>query len=301
MTEMAADHRCGFAALIGRSNVGKSTLINQIVGEKVAIVSSLPQTTRQRVLGVKTLEEGQIAFIDSPGYHRPHDSLGAMMLERAEGVAAEADVILLMVDASKGIGPGDRFVFEQLDPFNQHKPVILVLNQVDLMNKAKTLPMIEMGVEQWGCVEVVPISAKTGDNCDRLLERVLAHLPVGPRLFPPEYLTDQPEKTLAAEIVREKLLARLHEEVPYAVAVVTERMGRRDDGLLEIHATIHVERESHKGIVIGAKGSMIKSVGQAAREELEERFGGRIFLDLRVRVSKAWRERMSTWRDLQIL
>ena len=300
MSATEPGHRCGFVALVGRSNVGKSTLLNRLVGEKVAIVSALPQTTRQRILGVRTDQRGQIAFIDSPGYHKPHDRLGEMMLERAQGVAEEADVILLMIDASAGIGPGDVFVKDQLDPASRRAPVVLAPNKIDLINKAKTLPMIDVAVNEWGCREAVPISAKDGLNCERLVDTLLGYLPEGPALFPADYRTDQQERGLVAEIVREKLLAELRQEVPYAVAVATDSLERREDDLVEIHATIFVERESQKGIVIGSGGRMLKKVGAQARKELEQRFGTQVFLELWVKVRESWRDRSSLWRELGI-
>jgi GTP-binding protein Era len=300
MSAASPEHRSGFVALVGRSNVGKSTLLNRLVGEKVAIVSALPQTTRQRILGVKTLEHGQIAFIDSPGFHRPQDRLGEMMLERAQGIAEEADAVLMLIDAAAGIGPGDQFVKDQLHPPERRAPVILAANKIDLINKARTLPMIDTAVNEWGCIEAVPISAKEGLNCDRLVETLLRYLPEGPPLFPPDYRTDQHERAIVAEIVREKLLAELRQEVPYSVAVATERLERREDDVVEIHATIYVERESQKGIVIGSGGRMLKKVGAAARQELEDRFHQRVFLRLWVKVREAWRDRMAAWRELGI-
>lgn len=295
-----ADYRSGFAAIVGRANVGKSTLLNRLVGEKVAIVSDVPQTTRHRILGVRHLPGGQVAFIDSPGFHKPHHHLGQVMLERAREVMAEADVLLMVVDASKQIGPGDRFVLEQIDPPRRAGPVLLVLNKIDLINKAKVLPMIESAVEEWGCAEAVPISAAEGLNCDRLLERIVAHLPPGPALFPEDFVTDQKERMIVSEVVREKLLERLKQEVPHAVAVLTERFERREDGLLEIDATIYVERKTQKGIVIGRQGAMLKKVGSLARRELEARFGEKIFLQLWVKVREGWRDRVSILRDLGI-
>ncbi len=291
-------YRSGFAALVGRANVGKSTLLNHLVGEKVAIVSDVPQTTRQRILGVRTMQTGQIAFIDVPGFHKPQHQMGEVMMERAREAAGEADVILFVVDASQGIGPGDRFVLEQLEPSRRKQPVIAVLNKLDLMNKGKVLPMIETAVNEWGCTEAVPLSAKDGLNCERLLEVVVDALPEGPALFPPDYVTDQRERMLAAEVVREKLLHRLRKEVPHAVAVVVDRFETREDGLLEIEASILVERESHKAIVIGAKGQMLREVGQAARKELEKRFGCRVFLKQWVKVREGWRDRIAVLREL---
>ncbi len=293
-------HRSGFAALVGRANVGKSTLLNQLVGTKVAIVSSVPQTTRHRIVGVRTLPEGQVAFIDSPGFHKAQHKLGQVMLERAREALGEADVLLVVVDASEGIGPGDRFVLEQVDPPRRKAPVLLVLNKIDRVNKGKLLPMIQAGVEEWGCREVVPISAIEATNCDRLLERVLEHLPEGPALYPPDYVTDQRERELIAELIREKLLSRLRQEVPHAIGVLVDQIEQRADGLIGIGATILVERESQKGIVIGRRGTMLKEVGTAARRELEERLGEKVFLELWVKVREGWRNRLTILRELGI-
>ena len=293
-------YRSGFASLLGRANVGKSTLLNQLVGQKVAIVSNVPQTTRHRIIGVRTMEAGQVAFVDTPGFHRPKHHLGQVMLERAREAAEEADVLLFVIDASEGIGPGDRYVLEQIDPRSRKGPVLLVLNKLDQMNKGKTLPMIHTGIEEWGCTEVVPVSAREGVNCDRLLDRILSHLPEGPQLFPDDYVTDQRERMIAAEIVREKLLARTWQEVPHAIAVGVEQFEVRDDGLLEIAAMVIVERDSQKGIVIGRGGSMLKLIGTQARKELETRFKRKVFLRLFVKVRAGWRDRVNDLRDLGI-
>ncbi len=296
----APSYRSGFASIIGRANVGKSTLLNRLVGEKVAIVSDVPQTTRHRILGVRTLPEGQIAFVDTPGFHKPQHHLGEVMLERAREAAAEADVLLFVIDASAGIGPGDRYVLAQIDPAQRKGPVLLVLNKLDQMNKGKLLPMIERGISSWGCREAVPVSAKEGVNCERLLERILAHLPEGSPLFPSDYVTDQRERMIAAEIVREKLLQRTRQELPHAIAVGIERLEVRENGLLEISALIYVERDSQKAIVIGRKGAMLKEIGSLARKELEKRFERRIFLELFVKVRQGWRDRDSLLRELGI-
>ncbi|MDQ7006912.1 MAG: GTPase Era [Acidobacteriota bacterium] len=293
-------HRSGFAALVGRANVGKSTLLNQLVGTKVAIVSNVPQTTRHRIVGVRTLPEGQVAFIDSPGFHKAQHKLGQVMLERAREAVGEADVLLVVVDASEGIGPGDRFVLQQVDPPRRKAPVLLVLNKIDQLNKGKLLPMIQAGVEEWGCREVVPVSATDGTNCERLLERVLAFLPEGPPLYPPDYVTDQREREQVAELIREKLLTRLRQEVPHAIGVLVDQMEQREDGLIGIGATILVERESQKGIVIGRQGRMLKEVGTAARRELEQRLGQKVFLELWVKVREGWRNRLAILRELRI-
>ncbi len=291
-------HRSGFAALVGRANVGKSTLLNRLVGVKLAIASPVPQTTRHRILGVRTLREGQVASLDTPGFHRPRRRLGEVMLERARQVLDEADVVCWVVDAAAGVGPGDRWVLEQIDPPRRGRPVLFVPNKIDLVNKGKLLPMIEQAVGEWGCVEAVPVSAATGENCERLLEVIVSHLPEGPRLFPEGFLTDQDQRQIIAEIIREKLLHELRQEVPYAVAVTVERLTEREDGLLEVGALILVERDSHKGIVIGRGGSRLKKVGTLARRELEDRLGRKVFLELWVKVKPDWRDRTGVLREL---
>lgn len=293
-------HRFGFVAIVGRANVGKSTLLNRLVGQKVAIVSPVAQTTRHRILGVRNLPGGQIAFLDSPGFHKPQHHLGAVMMERARQVAQEADLVLVVIDASEGIGPGDRHVLGEVGPAESKSPVIMVLNKVDSTNKGKALPLIESAIVDWGCKEAVPVSAETGDNCDRLLDVILSYLPEGEAHFPPEFLTDQDERRMIEEIVREKLLGALRQEVPHAVAVHVDAIEEREDGLVEIIATIHVERDSQKGIVIGARGARLKHVGTQARKELENRFKRKIFLKLWVKVSEDWRDRPQMLRDFGV-
>ena len=292
------DHRSGFVALVGRANVGKSTLLNQLVGRKVAIVSAVPQTTRTRVLGVRTTPNSQIAFIDSPGLHKPQHQMGELMNEAARSAAADADVIVVVVDASTGIGPGDVFVLEQHDPARESRPVLMALNQVDLMTKGKLLPMIERAVSEFHVRDVVPVSALSGDNCDELLKVATALLPLGPPLYPDDFVTDQDDRRFVAEVIREKLLVGLRQEVPHSVAVAIERMERRDDGLAEIHAAILVERDSQKAIVIGAHGARLKEVGTKARLELESILGTRVFLRLWVKVREDWRDKISILREL---
>ncbi len=290
--------RSGFVVLAGRANVGKSTLLNRLVGVKLAITSPVPQTTRHRVLGVRTMAGGQIAFLDTPGFHRPHRHLGEVMLERAREALAEADLVCWVIDAAAGFGAGDRRVLAEIDPPRRKQPVVFVPNKVDLVNRGRLLPLIEQATGEWGCAAAVPVSAATGENCDRLLEVMLSHLPPGPLLFPEDFLTDQDERTVIAEIVREKLLHELRQEVPYAVAVTVERLAEREDGLLEVGALVLVERESHKGIVIGKGGSRLKKVGTLARKELEERMGRKVFLELWVKVRPDWRNRAGVLRDL---
>ncbi len=294
------DHRAGFAALVGRANVGKSTLLNQLVGEKLAIVSTLPQTTRTRILGVLTTPGGQVAFLDSPGFHKPQHQMGAVMLETARQVAGEADVVLFVIDAAAGFGPGDRFVLDELDPKNEKRPILAVLNKVDQMNKGKVLPLMQAAVEDWGCREAIPVSASTGDNCDRLLRVVLSYLPQGPPLYPDDFITDQDERRFIAEVIREKLLMGLRQEVPHSTAVAIERLENREDGIAEIHAAIIVERDSQKKIVIGHKGTRLKEVGTLARTELEKRLGQHVFLKLWVKVREDWRDKAAMLREFGV-
>lgn len=293
--------RSGFAALAGRANVGKSTLLNRLVGEKLAIVSPVPQTTRDRVLGVRTLPTGQVAFVDSPGFHKPQDQLGEIMLERAKEAAGGADVVLLVTDATAGFGPGDRFALEMIKAQGAGRPLVVVLNKVDQINKAKALPLIEEAVGEWGCAEAVPVSALTGDNCDRLLQVVVGLLPEGPLLFPENFVTDRDEKRFAAEVIREKLLERLRREVPHSVAVLIEHSALRPDGILDLSAVILVERPGQKGIVIGHQGRLLKEVGTLARREIEKRAGRQVFLQLWVKVRPDWRDRLSILRDIGVL
>jgi GTP-binding protein Era len=292
--------RSGHAAILGRANVGKSTLLNRLVGHKLAIVSPVPQTTRHRILGVVHRPEAQVAFLDSPGFHKPHHRLGELLVETARQVSGSADVLLVVMDAAAGLGPGDRHVLGALDPPVAERTAVLVLNKIDQMNKGRLLPMIEQATGEWGFREVVPVSAETGENVDRLLEVVLGLLPEGPPLYPPDYLTDQGERRVAAEIIREKLLAQLRQEVPHAVAVVVEALEERPEGLVDVAATVLVERASQKKIVVGAKGSRLKSVGTAARKELELRWGRKVFLDLWVKVREDWRDRLTILRELGV-
>lgn len=292
--------RSGFAAIVGRANVGKSTLLNRLVGEKLAIVSPVPQTTRDRILGVRTFPEGQVAFVDSPGFHKPLDQLGEIMLERAKEIAGGADVVLLVVDASTGFGPGDRFALDLIKAQGGQRPVVVVLNKVDLINKAKVLPLIEEAVTDWECPEAVPVSAMTGDNCDRLLQVVIGLLPEGPPLYPEDYVTDQDDMRFAAEVIREKLLERLKKEVPHSVAVLIEHSVLREDGIIDLSAVIYVERPGQKGIVVGHQGRLLKEVGTLARKEIEKRLGHQVFLQMWVKVRPDWRDRMSILRDLGV-
>jgi GTP-binding protein Era len=279
----------GFAAIVGRPNVGKSTLLNRLVGEKVAIVSPVPQTTRHRIQAVRNVPgRGQIVFLDTPGIHKPAHRMNRRMVAQAWATLSGADVILWVTDAEAGLGAGDRFILERLRTVSA--PLFLILNKVDRVRKPRLLPLIEAYARQATFAEIIPISALDGTQCDVLLDRILAALPDGPALFPEDYLTDQPERTLAAEIVREKLFLRVREEVPHAVAVRVDEF-REEPGLVRIGATILVEREGQKGILIGRDGGLLKEAGSAARLEMEGLLGVKVFLRLWVQVERGWRDK----------
>ena len=282
--------KSGFVSLIGRPNAGKSTLLNRLVGTKLAIVSDKPQTTRNRILGVRNYPDAQVVFLDTPGIHRPLHRMNVRMVDAAIDTIREVDVLGLVVDAAEPPGKGDRFVANLLE--GVAAPIFLILNKVDLIKKTRLLPMIQRHAETGRFAEIVPVSAATGENVDRLERAIVDRLPEGEPRYPADYLTDQPERFFAAEIVREKLLQFTHAEIPFSSAVVIDRFEEPtgDRSLLMLHCTIVVERESQKPIVIGRGGEMIKRIGTAAREDLERFFGTRVFLDLHVRVKSEWRE-----------
>jgi len=281
--------KSGFVGLIGRPNAGKSTLMNRLVGQKVAIVSDKPQTTRNRITGVRNYPDGQVVFVDTPGVHRPMHRLNVRMVDAALAALREVDVVLAIVDASEPSGGGDRFVMDAVRKVDA--PKVLALNKVDLIAKEALLPLIERYNREVGFADIVPISALAGTNVDRLEQVILSHLPEGEPLYPEDYLTDQPERFFVAELVREQVLQHTHAELPFASAVVVDRFEEPDaKGLLRLYCTILVERESQKPIVVGKGGAMIKAIGTAARHELERFFDTRVFLDLRVKVRSEWRE-----------
>jgi GTP-binding protein Era len=298
--------RAGVVSIIGRPNAGKSTLLNRIIGTKIAIVSDKPQTTRTRILGVKNypagpstqlgagpsteLRAGQLVFVDTPGIHRPLHRMNVRMVDAAVETLREVDAVVLVHDASTKPGKGDEYVSGLLK--NVKVPVILVLNKIDLVAKPKLLPIIDQLRRWFDFAEIVPISAATGDGVERLETLLLERLPEGEPLYPEDYLTDQPERVLAAETVREKLLQHTREELPFSTAVVVDQFEEpsRPGGLLRIWCTILVEQESQKPIVIGRAGEMIKRIGTEARHDLERFFESRVFLDLRVKVKADWRD-----------
>jgi GTPase len=287
----------GFVSLIGRPNAGKSTLLNRVVGTKLAIVSDKPQTTRTRILGVRNYDDAQVVFLDTPGIHRPLHRMNVRMVDAAVDTMREVDLLGLVVDVAEPPGKGDAFVIDLVK--TAKTPVILILNKIDVIRKSKLLPIIDRYRGAAEFAEIVPVSAATGDNVDRLERAIVDRLPEGKPLYPPDYLTDQPERFFAAEIVREKLLQFTRAEIPFSSAVVIDRFeepaadaeGPRTPGqLLKLYCTILVDRESQKPIVVGRGGEMIKRIGTAAREDLERFFGTRIYLDLQVRVRSEWRE-----------
>ena len=284
---VAASYRSGFVALVGRPNVGKSTLLNRILGEKVAIISDKPQTTRTRILGVKHLPGAQMVFLDTPGIHKPKFELNKRMVDVALHVLDEVDLVFFMVEATEEAGPGDRFVLERLK--ERDVPVVLVVNKVDLVKKLRLLPLLDAYSRMHEFAEIVPISAKTGDGVDRLLDLALARMPEGPVYFSEDVVTDQPMRMLAAEIIREKLLQKTRDELPFAVAVAIDSF-KEEGKLARISATIYVEKASQKAIVIGKHGEILKAVGTYARIDMENLFGMKVFLELWVKVKEAWRQ-----------
>jgi GTPase len=280
----------GFVSLIGRPNAGKSTLLNRLVGSKLAIVSNKPQTTRNRILGVRNYPDAQVVYLDTPGIHRPLHRMNVRMVETAFDTIQEVDVLGLVVDVMEPPGKGDRFVLDRIK--DAKVPIVLILNKIDLIKKTSLLPIMQQYGELGRFDEIIPVSAGTGDNVDRLERLLIDRLPDGEPQYPADYLTDQPERFFASEIVREKVLQFTHAELPFSSAVVIDRFEEPDrpGGLLKLYCTIVVERESQKPIILGRGGEMIKRIGVAAREDLEKFFDTKVFLDLHVRVKSEWRE-----------
>lgn len=292
--------RSGFVSFIGRPNAGKSTLLNRLVGTKVAIVSDKPQTTRNRILAVKNRPDGQIIYLDTPGIHRPLHRLNVRMVDAALETIREVDVLGLVKDAAEAVGRGDKFVLDVVRKVGT--PTVLVLNKIDLILKPRLLPLIESYRREHAFADIVPVSARNGDGVDLLENVLLERLPEAEALYPEDYLTDQPERALAGEIIREKLLHHTGAELPFTTAVAIDQFQEpeREGGLLRLFATIFVERESQKPIVIGRGGGMVKRIGTEARQELEALFGTRVFLDLRVKVNADWRENDRVLDDLGV-
>jgi len=292
--------KSGFVSFIGRPNAGKSTLLNRLVGTKLAIVSDKPQTTRTRILGVRNYADAQVVFLDTPGIHRPLHRMNVRMVDVALETIRDVDVLGLVLDVAEKLGKGDRYVLDLVKDVKI--PVFLILNKIDLIKKTKLLPLLDQFGRDGRFAEIIPVSAATGDNVDRLERAIIDRLPEGVALYPDDYLTDQPERLMASEIVREKLLQFTHAEIPFSSAVMVDRFEepQEEGGLLKLYCTIVVDRESQKGIVVGKGGDMIKRIGTAAREELERFFSTKVFLDLRVKVAVDWREDERVLQDIGV-
>ena len=285
---MNGNFRSGFVSFLGRPNAGKSTLLNRVVGHKLAIVSDKPQTTRTRILGVKNYPEGQVVFVDTPGVHKPSHRMNVRMVDIALESMRDVDVLCLVVDVSVKGGSGDRYLLNLLK--DVRTPTVLALNKVDLIAKPKLLPIIDHYRREHSFAEIVPVSATDGTNVDVLEKLFLQYLPEGEPLYPVDYVTDQPERFFIGEIVREQVLQLTHDELPFSTAVIVDRIETAADGITNIYCTILVDRESQKPIVVGRAGSMIKQIGTAARQELERYLNARVFLDLHVKVKSEWRD-----------
>ncbi|KIL41710.1 GTPase Era [Gordoniibacillus kamchatkensis] len=296
MSETKAKFRSGFVAIIGRPNVGKSTLMNQMIGQKVAIMSDKPQTTRNKIHGVYTTDEAQIVFLDTPGIHKPESKLGDYMMKAAHSTLGEVEAILFLIDVAAGLGGGDRYIISQLKEIDT--PVILVMNKIDQVQPEALLPIITQYKDLYDFAEIVPISALQGNNVATLLEQIVKYLPEGPQYYPADQVTDHPEQFVCAELIREKILHLTREEVPHSIAVQIEDMRVQDNGVVYVGAVIFVERDSQKGIIIGKKGALLKQVGQEARRDIETLLGSKTFLELWVKVKKDWRNREQVLRDL---
>ncbi|MEL3972858.1 GTPase Era [Rossellomorea oryzaecorticis] len=288
--------KSGFISIIGRPNVGKSTFLNRVIGQKIAIMSDKPQTTRNKVQGVLTTDQSQMIFIDTPGIHKPKHKLGDFMMKIAQNTLKEVDIILFMVNVEEGLGKGDLFIIEKLKGVKT--PVFLILNKIDLIHPDALLPIIQQYNELYPFAATVPVSALEGNNVEHLLGLIQENLPEGPQFYPADQITDHPERFIVSELIREKVLHLTREEIPHSLAVVIDKMERKDDkNLIDVMATIIVERDSQKGIIIGKQGSMLKEVGKRARMDIENLLGSKVYLELWVKVQKDWRNRASNLRD----
>lgn len=291
---MSNDFKSGFIAIVGRPNVGKSTLLNSLVGEKVAIVSNRPQTTRNRLMGVVCDEKYQMVFVDTPGIHKPRTQLGNFMMQAVQEGMEGIDALVVLVDVT-AVGPGDRQIAEDMS--RKKLPVLLLLNKIDLVQPQELLRIIDI-FKDMPFAAILPISAKTGEGLDTLRNELLSRLPVGPKYFPDDMLTDQPERVLCAELIREKALRHLRDEVPHGIGVEILRMEKKSDNLMEIHADIYCEKDSHKSIIIGKHGAMLSLIGKEARIDIESLLGMRVNLQLWVKVRPDWRNSKADLRTL---
>lgn len=290
-------YKSGFVSIIGRPNVGKSTFLNRVIGQKIAIMSDKPQTTRNKVQGVLTQENSQIIFIDTPGIHKPKHKLGEFMLKVSRNALKEVDIIMFMVNAEQELGKGDEFIMEMLE--GNDTPVFLVINKIDQIHPDQLVGIIDSYKEKYDFAEIIPISALQGNNVEQLLATINKYLPEGPQYYPADQVTDHPERFIISELIREKVLHLTREEIPHSVAVVIDKIKRdeENENMIRVQATIMVERDSQKGIVIGKKGALLKQVGTEARKDIEMLLGSKVYLELWVKVQKDWRNKQTHLRD----
>ncbi|MBM7618097.1 GTP-binding protein Era [Weissella uvarum] len=286
---MTEEFKSGFVAIVGRPNVGKSTLLNKMIGEKIAIMSPKAQTTRNKIQGIYTTDEGQIVFIDTPGIHKPQNGLGDFMMKTANSALHESDMIWFVVNADEPRGAGDDFIINRLKDVDT--PIYLVINKVDLVQPETLLPMISDYQDQLDFAEIFPISARQGDNVQALIDTTMDQLQPGPQYYPEDQITDHPERFIMGELIREKVLQLTRQEVPHSVAVVIDNIEREGNEKLHVQATIVVERPSQKNIIIGKGGSMIKEIGTRARKDIERLLGSKVYLELWVKVEERWRDK----------
>ncbi len=291
---MDENFKSGFISIIGRPNVGKSTFMNRVIGQKIAIMSDKAQTTRNKVQGVYTSEDAQLVFIDTPGIHKPKHKLGDFMVNMAEQSLNEVDLVLFMINAKEGFGRGDEFIINMLQKVNQ--PVFLIVNKIDEVHPDELLPIIDEYRAKYNFAEIIPISALEGNNVDHLMKVMVDQMPEGPQYYPEDHITDHPERFIISELVREKALHLTREEIPHSIAVKVESVKEQEDeSKVLVQATIIVERSSQKGIIIGKQGKMLKEIGQKARKDIEKLLGTKIYLELWVKVQKDWRN-----KDMQL-
>ncbi|MFC5557678.1 GTPase Era [Ureibacillus thermophilus] len=289
--------KSGFISIIGRPNVGKSTFLNHVIGQKIAIMSDKPQTTRNKIQGVLTRENSQMIFIDTPGIHKPKHKLGEFMVKVSKNTLREVDLILFMVNAEEKIGKGDEYIMEMLG--DTVTPVFLVVNKIDKVHPDELLKIIDDYRQRMDFAEIIPISALEGNNVERLLETIEKYLPEGPQYYPSDQITDHPERFIISELIREKVLHLTREEVPHSVAVVIDQIRRdeKNENLIHVMSTIMVERDSQKGIIIGKGGKLLKEIGTLARRDIEMLLGSKVYLELWVKVQKDWRNKITYLRD----
>ncbi|HCY8103110.1 TPA: GTPase Era [Staphylococcus aureus] len=290
------EHKSGFVSIIGRPNVGKSTFVNRVIGHKIAIMSDKAQTTRNKIQGVMTRDDAQIIFIDTPGIHKPKHKLGDYMMKVAKNTLSEIDAIMFMVNANEEIGRGDEYIIEMLK--NVKTPVFLVLNKIDLVHSDELMPKIEEYQSYMDFTEIVPISALEGLNVDHFIDVLKTYLPEGPKYYPDDQISDHPEQFVVGEIIREKILHLTSEEIPHAIGVNVDRMVKESEDRVHIEATIYVERDSQKGIVIGKGGKKLKEVGKRARRDIEMLLGSKVYLELWVKVQRDWRNKVNFIRQI---